>query len=105
MTRRHQSDGRSVQSVTLDTILRHSPDLTVESFDDAVLIWDGTRRVLHHLDVLAALVWDELDGRCLSVVANDLAGQFSAEIVRVSDDVLALARRLQDEGLVQPGRS
>lgn len=87
--------------LNLSSVLDRRPDLVVEGFDDAVLIWDDDAARLHHLDHSAALIWDELDGkRSLSAVAASLASDFEAPADVLERDVLALAHRLTDEGLV-----
>ena len=84
-----------------DTILSRRPGLVVEGFDDAVLIWDESSARLHHLDLWAAVVWEELDGfRPLSALSRDLADEFSASRERLADDLLTVAGKLLKECLV-----
>jgi hypothetical protein len=85
----------------LATVARRRDDLAIETFDDAVLIWDEAARRLHHLDLLAAIVWEELDGRRdLRAVSEDLSRDFPTSSDQIADDVLGLARNLHDEGLL-----
>lgn len=85
----------------LSSVLRRRSGLVLESFDDALLIWDETSTRLHHLDLPAALIWDELDGRRpLDAVSAVLAAEFATSPDQLAADVLAVARRLLDEGLV-----
>lgn len=88
-------------SADLSTVLRRRDGLVVEGFDDALLIWDDAAARLHHLDLPATLIWDELDGRRpLGAVAATLASDFVATPDQLSADVLAVASKLLDEGLV-----
>jgi hypothetical protein len=75
--------------------------LTVESFDDALLVWDESRKKLHHFDRLAAAVWQELDGRSLAEVASTLAADLGADESLVRHDLLTLGNVLLTEGLAQ----
>lgn len=85
----------------LCSVFARRVDLVVESFDDAVLIWDGEHRRLHHLDLWAAVFWEELDGRrAIGQIATELAREFGTSPARVVADLSAVARRLLHEGLV-----
>ena len=81
-------------------VLTPRAHLVVEHFDDALLIWDDEAGLLHHLDLPAAIVWEELDGRPLGEVCRGLAAEFGSDGGRVHEDVLALAGRLVADGLV-----
>jgi len=74
--------------------------LVVEGFDDALLVWDEHGRRLHHLDLLAAVVWDELDGRTLGAIAADLAPDFETAPAAIRGDLVTLSERLVAEGLL-----
>lgn len=88
--------------ITLDTVVTRRADLVTEEFDDALLIWDGMARRLHHLDLIATVTWDELDGRrSLGEICEDLATVFLGQETSVRGDVLALAHRLVEEGLLE----
>jgi hypothetical protein len=82
------------------TVLRPREGLAIESFDDAILIWDESAQKLHHLDMLSATVWEELDGRPLEEIAQILADAFAADPALVRRDVLTLGNTLLTEGLV-----
>lgn len=87
--------------ITHESRVTTAGHLVVESFDDALLVWDDRTGRLHHLDQLAALVWDELDGhRSVSAVATDLQDLFPDAGAQLRDDVLALVHQLAAEGLV-----
>ena len=88
--------------VALDTVLARRPDLQVEEFDEAILIWDDRQEMLHHLDLGAALVWEGLDGqRSMRVLLNDLHELFDGEARdRITADVLASAAQLVELGLL-----
>ncbi len=81
-----------------EQVLVPRPELVAEWFEDALLVWDEASERLHHLDLRAALVWAELDGRPIGVVADALSRDFSEAAVR--QDVLTLCDRLLTEGLL-----
>lgn len=86
------------------SVLRLRTDITVEEFDDALLLWDEQSQQLHHLDLSAALIWDALSvPRRLDDVAADLARDFPGHESRVLTDVTRLAQRLLDAGLAVLG--
>lgn len=86
---------------TLRTVFAPRVGLVVEAFDDAVLIWDGECRRLHCLDMWAAVIWEELDGRReIGQIASELAEELGISRARLAADISAVARRLVREGLV-----
>lgn len=86
---------------SLHRILARRVGLVVETFDDAVLIWDSERRRLHRLDLWAAVIWEELDGRReIGQMAVELAREFGISPACVTADLPAFARRLVRERLV-----
>lgn len=85
-----------------ESVLCHSPHLVVEEFDDAVLLWDEQRSRLHQLNLVAAVVWEELDGRhTLAEICRRLADDLGGDDARIRADVLRLAETLLSEGLLQ----
>lgn len=88
-------------AVGLGTVLHPRPGLLTEEFDDAVLIWDDATHQLHHLDLAAALVWEELDGRrSVQDIADELAGDLETPLDVLRADLVAIARQLVELGLV-----
>ena len=84
-----------------DSVLARKPALHVEVFDDALLVWDEETQKLHHLEVIASTVWDELDGhRTLGTISETLADRYTTDLEQIRADVLALVSRLHDEGLL-----
>jgi hypothetical protein len=75
--------------------------LDVQNFADAMLIWDQAGQRLHHLDQLAALVWEELDGRTIGAIASSLAELFDAPAEPIEADMITLCDRLLAEGLLK----
>jgi hypothetical protein len=87
----------------VQSVLRHAPDLVIEEFDDALLIWDERGGHLHHLDLVASVVWDELDGRrSLAEVSVELAATLQGGGDHIETDVVRLAETLLAEGLLEP---
>ena len=74
---------------------------TVELDGEAVVLDEALNR-LHHLNPMATLVWACFDGTgTIDEIARDLADAFVSSPDAVRDDVLALARQLGEEGLLE----
>lgn len=72
----------------------------VELDGEAVLMEDDTGGI-HHLDRIATVIWNCLDGSCtLDELAADLAEAFKADLEVVREDVLQLAQTLGRTGLL-----
>ena len=82
-----------------DSGLVRRDDLVAEHFPADILIWDESARMLHHLDAMAAIVWDELDGRPLRAVAADLALDFASDEARLLADLITLSDDFVAKGL------
>ena len=82
-----------------DSVLARRDDLVVEHFPADILVWDQAAQTLHHLDAMAAIVWDELDGRPLRAIAADLASDFAAENAQLLADLITLCDDFVGKGL------
>ena len=80
--------------------LRAPSTHTVELDGEAILL-DEARNRLHLLNTTATLVWSFCDGsNTLGDIARDLAEVVEMPTARVSDELVALARKLAAEGLL-----
>jgi hypothetical protein len=69
--------------------------------DGETVLYDEATGHVHHLNHQAALVWMFLDGQTsLAELTADLADAFQVDPATMSHDVLTLARRFVDEGLL-----
>lgn len=79
---------------------RAAPAFTVELDGEAVIL-DEARNRLHHLNLTATVVWSCFDGSgTVGDIARDLAVAFHTDTRTMTADVLALARELGAEGLL-----
>jgi hypothetical protein len=92
-----------VHARDLDTTFvprRSDAAFTVEIDGEAVIL-DEARNRLHHLNPTAGLVWACFDGTgSIDEIAHDLASVYGASGASTSADVLALARELAAQGLL-----
>ena len=73
---------------------------TVEIDGEAVILDEAHNR-LHHLNATACLVWSCFDGSgTIDEIVRDLASAYGASPARTGTDVLALARELATQGLI-----
>lgn len=83
---------------------RIRPDLASVQVEGERLILDEVNGDLHHLDPLASVIWDLLDGRSVeSEVASDLADVFRVPVEVVQKDLEQLLERLEAQGLLAVG--
>lgn len=80
---------------------RRADDTCTEELDGEAVVLDEERRRLHHLNHSATVVWSCFDGRDpIAAIARDLAAAFGTDVATTTDEVLALARTLGAEGLL-----
>lgn len=83
---------------------RTRPGLASVQVEGERLVLDEVSGDLHHLDPLASVVWDLLDGRSAeSEVASDLADVFRVPVDIVQKDLEQLLDRLEVQGLLAVG--
>ena len=79
---------------------RSADAFTVEIDGEAVIL-DEVHNRLHHLNATAGLVWSCFDGSgSIDEIARDLASAYGAARASTSAEVLALARELATQGLL-----
>lgn len=86
--------------IDLDTAPRPHGALALVEVDGETVVYDETTGALHLLDGVATIIWRCLDGRTLREAAGELSVAFGAKRELVERDVLALARRLGAQGLL-----
>lgn len=76
--------------------------VTAVELDGESVLYDETSGGLHLLDAVATVVWARLDGTAtLDDLATDLSQTFATDRVRVRADLVAFARRLAREHLLE----
>jgi len=69
--------------------------------DDEAVLYDEAGENLHHLDRIATVVWQLIDGQATAgAITDDLAEAFNADHLTVQADVLNLLADLVEKGLV-----
>lgn len=87
--------------ITESSVIAPREHLVVEGFDDALVIWDEHSAKLHRLDLFAAVVWDQLDGRrTIREVTEGIAEDIPPPTDGLGEAVMELLQRLTTEGLV-----
>ena len=77
------------------------PDLASVEVDGETVLFDGRQSRLHRLNHTASTLWVCLDGTAsLQDIARDIAEVYATDQTRVLNDLLRVARRLADEGLL-----
>jgi hypothetical protein len=70
--------------------------------DGESVLYDETSGALHQLDVVATVVWNRLDGSAtLDDLAVELSAMFAADASRVRGDLVAFARQLGHQHLLE----
>jgi hypothetical protein len=76
--------------------------VTSVELDGESVLYDETSGVLHLLDAVATVVWDRLDGTAtLDDLAADLSRTFATDRRRVRGDLVAFARQLGRQHLLE----
>ncbi len=87
--------------VDLSLMAARRPTVTGVELDGETVLYDEATGRVHHLNHQAALVWMFLDGETrLAELTADLATAFQVDPAIMGEDVLTLARRFVDEGLL-----
>lgn len=92
------------EPVTTASAVGRRDDLAAVEIDGETVIYDPASELLHHLDPIATMIWERLDGTTpLADVARRLAERFDADPEVVTTDVMALVRQLSADGLTELG--
>lgn len=76
--------------------------VTAVELDGESVLYDETSGVLHLLDAVATVVWGRLDGTAtLDDLAGDLSQTFATDRGRVRGDLVAFARQLGRQHLLE----
>lgn len=76
--------------------------VTAVELDGESVLYDETSGVLHLLDAVATVVWARLDGTAtLDELAGDLSETFATDRGRVRGDLVAFARQLGRQHLLE----
>ena len=76
--------------------------VTAVELDGESVLYDETSGALHHLDAVATVVWDRLDGTAtLGDLASELGTTFVTDATRVRGDLVAFARQLGHQHLLE----
>lgn len=90
-------------NVTPGTVLAPSTDVMFQEVGGEAVLLDLASEQYFGLDVVGTRIWSLLDGATpLSGVHACLCAEFDAPAERILTDLLALARRLLEAGLVRP---
>lgn len=93
--------GLRSESVGPDFVGLARPDLASVEVDGETVLFDGCQSRLHRLNHTASTLWVCLDGTAsLRDIARDVAAVYATDPARVLDDLLRVARRLVEEGLL-----
>jgi hypothetical protein len=82
---------------------RGAPWIATVELDGEAVLFDERTGALHHLDAVASIVWARMDGSVtLDALAKEFSAAFGAGRAQVRDDLLAFARQLQAQELLEP---
>jgi hypothetical protein len=91
----------SMPKVTLESRPRHAESVIATVIDDEAVLYDEAGENLHHLDRIATVVWQLMDGQStVAELAPDLAEAFGADNMTVQTDVLDLLNTLVEQGVI-----
>lgn len=89
-------------TTTTATRLRPGVDTRVVRVEDEAVVFQDEDGPLHGLNSTGLVVWEQLDGdRTLGEVIDALAQRFDCPPEAVTDDVVAFAGHLVDQGLLE----
>lgn len=89
-------------NVTLDTVLSPSGEVLFQEIDGEAVILDLASEQYFGLDEVGTRIWSLLDGNAkLAIVLDALSAEYDAPADRIQADLLALAQRLLEAGLVR----
>lgn len=84
-----------------DSVLSARMDVASVEIDGEIVMYDDAGRRLHRLNPTAAILWRCLDGSgSLADIASDVAEVYATDVSTVLAELVGLARRFADEGLL-----
>ena len=96
-----RDDDMNPDDLDLDSVVRPRSTVDVQTLGESQVLVDTSTGGSLVLDRLGSLVWSVLDGRgTLGEISADLAEVFEAPVDQVGADVLELARKLAEAGLL-----
>jgi hypothetical protein len=96
-----RDDDMKPEDLDLDSVVRPRSTVDVQTLGESQVLVDTSTGGSLVLDRLGSLVWSVLDGRgTLGEISADLAEVFEAPVDQVGADVLGLARKLAEAGLL-----
>lgn len=88
-------------AVTFDSVLTPSDQVLFQEVGGEAVLLDLASEQYFGLDPVGTRIWALLDGKApLGAVHAQLCSEYDAVPARIGDDLLALASRLLDAGLV-----
>ena len=88
-------------AIDRDFVPSRAADVATVEVDGEAVLLDERENRLHHLNHTAALLWVCFDGQAsLAELAVELSEELGTDFDRVLADVLAVARHLAAEGLL-----
>jgi hypothetical protein len=89
--------------VTFDTILHRSEDVLFQEVGGEAVLLDLASEQYFGLDPVGTRIWELVDGKAsLRDIHGTLCAEYDADAARIGEDLLGLAVRLLDAGLVVP---
>lgn len=71
---------------------------------DSVVLIDTSSGLAHHLNEIAAVVWDACDGSAsIDELVDRMMAKFDIDAATAGRDVAMILRHFQDAGLIEPG--
>lgn len=83
-----------------DATPRRAPGLEQNDLRDGTIIFDPVRQIAHHLNPVAMLVWELLDGRSLEQIASTVAKVLECEADEADDYTRAALAGFREQQLL-----
>ena len=93
-------------TISLDSIIVVSPEVVSQELEGELVLLSLDRAEYFGLNATGTHIWNGLvSGLALGEIATRLAEAFDVDVERARADVLALARKLVEEGLATAGHA